>query len=422
MNYIERVLPSLGEDVGHAALRSARSPPTWSRSAGERVDDAAVAAIKGSLRMVPAAQAAGARAAAGGAAGAAADHRGSRAGAAGRRSWPGSGPTCWATTSSTRAGRRPRRRCSTRCGGPGPPSSTWSGTSSTTRSPTRAAFAMFVNAWWPTVSATDALARLADPACFVASAGTGCPRPSEQALVGASYRDRPATGDWTVADGALLDELVHLLGPCPDAEDREVSLFLDERRRGREVVTTMERLAPVREVDPFAHAPRHVRAHPGRRGPGHHPDAVADAAPPRRRARAGPSSATRRRAPGRTPAETERAIDRADRHRAGPPVPDEHQLPQPGRGVRPGRQGGGARRTRRPTCPRPSAPPASNPSCAMADADRPGGREWPTVVRRPARAGRGHGRRDLPAVPAGADAGRGAARGRAGRRRAASSS
>ena len=87
--------------------------------------------------------------------------------------------------------------------------------------------------------------------------------------------------DWTVADGALLDELVHLLGPVPEPEEPEVSLFLDSDAETAEVVTTADRLSVRREVDPFANASRDVRAHPGRRGAGHLADAVADAPAPR---------------------------------------------------------------------------------------------------------------------------------------------
>ena len=106
----------------------------------------------------------------------------------------------------------------------------------------------------------------------------------------------------------LLDELVHRLGPLPELEDREVSLFLDDDASVSELVTTMERLEPKREIDPFATAPRHVRAHPGRRGAGHHADAVADAAAARERAPAGRWSVTPQRARWPDPSETEKAL------------------------------------------------------------------------------------------------------------------
>ena len=117
-----------------------------------------------------------------------------------------------------------------------------------------AAFTMFLLAWWPGVSAPTALARLGDRALLARLAGSTLTS-AEQDLVAASYpraADLPRTADWTVADAALLDELVNLLGPVPESEDREETLFLPEDAEYAEVVTTADRLTPAREVDPFA--------------------------------------------------------------------------------------------------------------------------------------------------------------------------
>jgi DNA helicase IV len=119
-----------------------------------------------------------------------------------------------------------------------------------------AAYRMFRLAWWPGLSATTALGRLAEAQLTARVAESVLSR-SEQELLSASYRiqgpeRRP--GDWTSADGALLDELVHLLGPLPEEDEPEASLFLDDDAEYREVVTTMERLEGPREVDPFASA------------------------------------------------------------------------------------------------------------------------------------------------------------------------
>ncbi len=116
------------------------------------------------------------------------------------------------------------------------------------------AYRMFGNAWWPTTSASAALQRLADPALTARVAGPMLSQ-TEQELLSASYRG--LTGHhgpppWTAADGALLDELVSLLGPVPPPEDQEISLFLEGDAEISEVVTTMERLSEPREVDPFA--------------------------------------------------------------------------------------------------------------------------------------------------------------------------
>jgi hypothetical protein len=117
-----------------------------------------------------------------------------------------------------------------------------------------AAFAMFLLAWWPGVSAPTALARLGDRALLARLAGSAL-APAEQDLLAASYpriADLPRTADWTVADAALLDELVNLLGPLPESEERDEPLFLPEDAEYAELVTTADRLTPVREVDPFA--------------------------------------------------------------------------------------------------------------------------------------------------------------------------
>jgi DNA helicase IV len=119
-----------------------------------------------------------------------------------------------------------------------------------------AAYRMFRLAWWPGLSATSALDRLADPT-LMATVADGVLSRSDQELLSASYRVDGAErrrGDWTAADGALLDELVHLLGPLPEEGEQELSLFLDDDAQFEEVVTTMDRLQPAREVDPFASA------------------------------------------------------------------------------------------------------------------------------------------------------------------------
>jgi DNA helicase IV len=123
-----------------------------------------------------------------------------------------------------------------------------------------APFQMFCNAWWPAVSAVEALRRLADPT-LLRKLSAPILSPVECALVSSSYQ--PANGDaldWTAADGALLDELANLLGPVPELEDREVPVFLDGGADVPELITTIERLTPTRDVDPFA-TPHETYAH-----------------------------------------------------------------------------------------------------------------------------------------------------------------
>lgn len=119
-----------------------------------------------------------------------------------------------------------------------------------------ASFRMFLNAWWPAVSASQALSRLADVE-LSKRISTSILSSAECELLSASYRE--AT-DWTAADGALLDELVHLLGPVPIQDDQEVAGLADLDSSVQEVVTTADLLSPAREADPFE-LPHETYAH-----------------------------------------------------------------------------------------------------------------------------------------------------------------
>jgi AAA domain len=120
-----------------------------------------------------------------------------------------------------------------------------------------ASFRMFCNAWWPAVSAPTALARLADIE-LTKRVATSILSDEECELLSASYR---GATDWTAADSALLDELVHLLGPPPVPDDQELSGFTDLDAETPEVFTAADLLSPAaREVDPFE-LPHETYAH-----------------------------------------------------------------------------------------------------------------------------------------------------------------
>jgi DNA helicase IV len=119
-----------------------------------------------------------------------------------------------------------------------------------------ASFRMFLNAWWPAVSAPQALSRLADIE-LLKRISTSILSNAECEVLSASYRD--AT-DWTAADGALLDELVHLLGPVPVQEEPELAGLPDLDSGVQEVFTTADLLSTVRESDPFE-LPHETYAH-----------------------------------------------------------------------------------------------------------------------------------------------------------------
>jgi DNA helicase IV len=119
-----------------------------------------------------------------------------------------------------------------------------------------ASFKMFCNAWWPAVSAPAALARLADFE-LLKRISASVLSDAECELVSASYRDAM---DWTAADGAILDELVHLLGPLPVPDEQEMPGLSDLDSEMEEVFTTADVLSPARETDPFE-LPHETYAH-----------------------------------------------------------------------------------------------------------------------------------------------------------------
>lgn len=108
-----------------------------------------------------------------------------------------------------------------------------------------ASYRMFLQAWWPDLDAATVLRRLADPR-VVARTADGILDDDEQAALTAGL-----TGDgWTVADIALLDELVAILGPADPGDGEEPLVFLPDGAGITELVTTADRLTDAREHDP----------------------------------------------------------------------------------------------------------------------------------------------------------------------------
>ena len=250
MNYIERVLPSLGEDS--VILRSIGSVASdVVKITGDRLDPPAVAAIKGSLRMVPVLRRLVTEPLPSG------PHEL-------RLTWRGHVLVLTAgTLAQVRTDVLSRHRYNHGRDAAErallnalwrirPPEVEAERDDFEEQLASTEAFQVFVNAWWPLIGAPESLARLADPALLVRLSASVLSN-AECALISASYQasngDAP---DWTAADGALLDELANMLGPVPEPDEREVSIFLDPDSEVSELITTMERLAPVREADPFA--------------------------------------------------------------------------------------------------------------------------------------------------------------------------
>jgi AAA domain len=258
MNYIERVLPSLGEDS--VTLRSIGSVASdVVKITGDRTDPPALAAIKGSRRMLPVLRRLVTEPL---------PHAPTEL----RLTWHGH---VLVLTSATLAQVRndvlarhrfnqgrdaAERALLAALWRIRPPEGEIERDEFEDQIADTAAFQVFSSAWWPTIGPAETLARLADPALLVRISASVLSN-AECALVSASYAvsngDAP---EWTAADGALLDELASMLGPVPEPEEREVSIFLDPDSEVSELITTMERLAPVRESDPFT-TPQQTFAH-----------------------------------------------------------------------------------------------------------------------------------------------------------------
>ena len=108
-----------------------------------------------------------------------------------------------------------------------------------------ATYQMFRNAWWPVLEAAEVLRRLADPQ-VVSQVASGLFDDAEQGALVASY----AEAEWSVADTALLDELMAILGPVPVDTTAEELIFLPDGTEMSEVITTADRLSTRRESDP----------------------------------------------------------------------------------------------------------------------------------------------------------------------------
>jgi hypothetical protein len=282
MNYIERVLPSLGEDS--VTLRSIGSvvSDVLPEIASDTVDDADTATVKGSLKMVRGA---------------------AQPGRTCPSTSPGTRPASCVTVKGEVLQLRPpqlarirggilahqrvnlaresaqkavvaalasagSRRDGRRAGGgarpdhrPGAPSPT------------------FMDAWWPTLTAPQVLRRLGD-ARVVARAAEGLLDAGQQALLVGLLRRRrrPLDGRRHRAAGRARRD------PGPGSRPSRTPSSRSSSRAARRWPSSSPPPTPgPRKASPSGRGqPRDLRARARRRGPGRDADAVADAAPPRR--------------------------------------------------------------------------------------------------------------------------------------------
>ena len=224
----------------------------------------------------------------------------------------------------------PRRRCWPRCARRCPTTSTWTPTPIDDLITDSAAYRMFLNAWWPPLVATDVLRAAGRPGRRRPGSPSGLLTRAEQAALAASYVEH---ADWSVADTALLDELVAILGPRPPRRRRTPTRRCSSPSGSRGVGAGDDG-RPAAPDPPRRRSGRgrlrHLRPPAHRRDPGHHPDAVADAAP------AGLAGVLDgRRRPGAElvarPGRGRARRPRADRHGAAPRVPAQSSTTAPRR-------------------------------------------------------------------------------------------
>ncbi|WP_345506194.1 HelD family protein [Terrabacter aeriphilus] len=82
----------------------------------------------------------------------------------------------------------------------------------------------FMQAWWPQVDPREVLLWLADPA-LVRRHARGTLRDEEVGPLAASFAHALATGSWSVADVALIDDLSARVGPVQEAEQEERGFY-----------------------------------------------------------------------------------------------------------------------------------------------------------------------------------------------------
>ena len=82
----------------------------------------------------------------------------------------------------------------------------------------------FMEAWWPQVDPRSVLLRLTDTDEVSRLAG-GVLTHDETAALAGSYRETLLLGSWTVADVALIDDLAAMLGPVQEAPVEEVGFY-----------------------------------------------------------------------------------------------------------------------------------------------------------------------------------------------------
>ncbi|NLA29248.1 MAG: AAA family ATPase [Propionibacterium sp.] len=121
----------------------------------------------------------------------------------------------------------------------------------------QASYAMFVNAWWPTLTPEMVLTRLADPSLLRKFAHGVLDADERHILADSLEHARGFVPEpeqrhphWSVSDIALLDELAAMIGPPPIETEADPTIVLADGSEVSELVTLADRLTTGRELDP----------------------------------------------------------------------------------------------------------------------------------------------------------------------------
>ena len=119
------------------------------------------------------------------------------------------------------------------------------------------AWSRFLEVWWPPLHPEQVLARLGEPQLLPKLARDLLDSDEQAALLESFAHARgyvPDIGEprphWSISDIALLDELAFIIGPLPAETEVDVQLFLDATSELSEVVTLADRLSDRRGEEP----------------------------------------------------------------------------------------------------------------------------------------------------------------------------
>ncbi|MGA4507095.1 HelD family protein [Propionibacteriaceae bacterium G1746] len=253
MNYIERVLPSLGEDAVtlHAVGAVARDVLGFST---ERVDAPAAATLKGSMRMLPVLRALANEPLVGVAEPLRVSVKGEVV-SLNPRELARIRDQVLESRRINRARAAAEKALLTALW------NKYSNEAGLSRevfddlAGSQASFTMFMYAWWPNLDARDVIMRLGDRDLLdrIAQGLT----PDERDVLSDSYdpgllehASRDNASPWSVADMALMDELVAIIGLPEIDPEAENPVFIEGGGDVPELVTTADLLTNRREVDP----------------------------------------------------------------------------------------------------------------------------------------------------------------------------